>query len=96
MELHPENVTLHTLTVKRAAGFGTDPVGILAGTADAMVEFAQRRFGEEGYFPYYLYRQRAPSTTSKTPATALRAGNAFIIFLSWMRRTASLPPARAE
>ncbi len=58
MELRPENVTLHTLTVKRAAGFGSDPEGILAGTADGMVEFAQRRFGEEGYFPYYLYRQK--------------------------------------
>ncbi len=59
--LDPANITLHTLYVKRAAELhSSNPAaerenGELAGR---MVGFAEKYFDENGYLPYYLYRQK--------------------------------------
>ncbi len=58
LELDPENITLHTLTVKRSANLVADAQKMLSKTVDEMNEHAFRCFDEAGYYPYYLYRQK--------------------------------------
>ncbi len=58
--LAPENVTVHTLSIKRSADYGEDTATARqnAQNVEAMVEYGQRRLLEEGWDPYYLYKQR--------------------------------------
>ena len=58
LELDPENITLHTLTVKRSANLAGDAQKMLSRTVDEMNEHAFRCFDEAGYYPYSLYRQK--------------------------------------
>ncbi len=58
LELEPENITLHTLTVKRSANLAVDAQKMLSRSVDEMNEHAFRCFDEAGYYPYYLYRQK--------------------------------------
>ncbi|MBQ5323504.1 MAG: coproporphyrinogen dehydrogenase HemZ [Oscillospiraceae bacterium] len=58
LELEPENITLHTLTVKRSANLAGDAQKMLSRSVDEMNEHAFRCFYEAGYYPYYLYRQK--------------------------------------
>ena len=66
-ELSPENVTVHTDCVKRAATFTAeaheqgDTRGIYSfggGVTGLCVDYAQKKLKENAYFPYYLYRQK--------------------------------------
>lgn len=58
LELDPENITLHTLTVKRSANLVNDAQAMLNRSVDEMNEHAFRCFDGAGYYPYYLYRQK--------------------------------------
>lgn len=61
LELGPENVTVHTLSVKRAADLtGAENLDLAAQAAGVgeMVDFAQETLMANGYGPYYLYRQK--------------------------------------
>lgn len=58
LELDPENITLHTLTVKRSANLVSDAQTMLSKSVDEMNEHAFRCFDAAGYYPYYLYRQK--------------------------------------
>lgn len=57
--LRPENITVHTLSVKRAASLGEEAQAVLVrrGAAE-MVSLSQQLLREAGYRPYYLYRQK--------------------------------------
>ena len=66
-ELDPENVTVHTYCVKRAATFTSeaqisgDQRGIYSfdgGITGECVDYAQSTLKAKGYYPYYLYRQK--------------------------------------
>ncbi len=61
LELDPENVTVHSLALKRSS-FITQSGEINkahadAALADRMMAYAEQRLTEHGYDPYYLYRQ---------------------------------------
>ena len=59
IELAPENITVHTLSIKRAARLNhSGDREVLKNPADKMVEYATKRLLERGYLPYYLYRQK--------------------------------------
>ena len=59
IELAPENITVHTLSIKRAARLNhSGDREVLKNPADKMVEYATKRLSESGYLPYYLYRQK--------------------------------------
>ncbi len=61
LALNPENITLHTLSVKRAADLGATAGAELGGRyhqATRMVDYGQCRMMRQGYHPYYLYRQQ--------------------------------------
>ena len=57
--LQPENITIHTLSIKRGArlhfGEGSLPSDETVGK---MLDYANERLRDEGYRPYYLYRQK--------------------------------------
>lgn len=60
LELSPENITVHTLALKRASNLGTE-IGKVntenGAAADKMLDFAYDLLTGNGYFPYYMYRQ---------------------------------------
>ena len=59
--LVPENITVHTLTVKRSAAlFWNEEArkGLRTDLTAAMTEYAEKALIEAGYRPYYLYRQK--------------------------------------
>lgn len=59
IRLYPENVTVHTLSVKRASNININSeYGVLNNPTDKMIEYATSRLLENGYNPYYLYRQK--------------------------------------
>ena len=56
--MNPDNITLHTLTVKHGANLAPMAQSVFAATADTMNEYDYGEFAKAGYFPYYLYRQK--------------------------------------
>jgi oxygen-independent coproporphyrinogen-3 oxidase len=59
LDLGPENVTVHTLALKRGARLRQEAAALPSGEAvAAMLDFAWTRLRESGYVPYYLYRQK--------------------------------------
>ena len=53
--LGPENITVHTLALKRAADLANGAPG--ADYTPLMVEYARSALSAAGYTPYYMYRQ---------------------------------------
>ncbi len=60
IELDPESVTVHSLSMKRASTLSVDgrlPENETGAMAADMVNFARSKLCEAGILPYYLYRQ---------------------------------------
>ena len=57
--LDPENITVHTFSVKKSSDFRTegrfDPSSL---TAARSVDYAESALRGDGYIPYYMYRQK--------------------------------------
>lgn len=59
MALGPENITVHTLALKKGSRLMEDPRELPTGEAvGAMLDAAWAALREGGYVPYYLYRQK--------------------------------------
>ncbi len=58
LELQPENITVHTLSIKRAAHLNHTEEKQLGSQTGTMIDYATSRLVENGYLPYYLYRQK--------------------------------------
>ncbi len=61
LSLSPENITVHTLSVKRSSALYRDEESLKVvqeNPTSAMTELSQRLLEEAGYRPYYLYRQK--------------------------------------
>ena len=61
LKLEPENITVHTFCVKKAAEIlreGKRVYNLRGGDAGKCVDYSQIRAMEEGYVPYYMYRQK--------------------------------------
>ena len=59
IELRPENVTVHTLSVKRGSVLNKEGLVSTPSTeGEKMVEYAYKALVEAGYNPYYTYRQK--------------------------------------
>ena len=59
ISLDPENITMHTLAVKRASGIGQNTPELAvrsANNASQMIDYTYERLSEK-YHPYYMYRQ---------------------------------------
>ena len=61
LSLRPENITVHTFCVKKAADIlkqGSHIYSLRGGDAGKCVDYTQLRSQQEGYKPYYMYRQK--------------------------------------
>lgn len=61
MKLHPENVTVHTFCVKKAADILKDETNVYSPfdpNVGKCVDYAQVSAKNNGYVPYYMYRQK--------------------------------------
>ncbi|MBQ3050037.1 MAG: coproporphyrinogen dehydrogenase HemZ [Oscillospiraceae bacterium] len=59
--LEPENITVHTLSIKRAAGMSGEGEELFSGakgTASQMMDYTYSALADNNYQPYYLYRQK--------------------------------------
>ena len=56
-ELRPENITVHTLTLKRASILVIDKLCCEYGNVAEMLK-SEELLTDNGYYPYYLYRQK--------------------------------------
>ena len=56
--LDPDSITVHTLTLKRAANLFSDGVSQLENPVRKMVRDSIAMLPENGYKPYYMYRQK--------------------------------------
>jgi len=61
LQLNPENITVHTFCVKKSAEIlrlNADVYSIRGGDAGKCVDYSQIKAHQEGYIPYYMYRQK--------------------------------------
>jgi oxygen-independent coproporphyrinogen-3 oxidase len=59
LNLDPENITVHTLALKKGARLMMERQGLPSGTETAaMLDYAWPRLWQAGQVPYYLYRQK--------------------------------------
>ena len=61
LTLRPENITVHTFCVKKAADIlkqGSHVYSLRGGDAGKCVDYTQLKSQEAGYLPYYMYRQK--------------------------------------
>lgn len=58
LELYPQNITIHTLSIKRGADLKWQKDIIDDKDIEKMVSFGQKTLMGNGYKPYYLYRQK--------------------------------------
>ncbi len=61
LELRPENITVHTFSVKRSAEILKRGAGIYSmrgGDVGKCIDYSQIRSQDMGYRPYYMYRQK--------------------------------------
>jgi len=59
MELSPENITVHTLSLKKGSRIMLDGTTIPSGDdVGEMLDYASNKLRGGGYEPYYIYRQK--------------------------------------
>ena len=59
LALNPENITVHTLSLKKGTKITLEGTAIPDGEAvGKMLDYAAKRLRESGFAPYYLYRQK--------------------------------------
>ena len=58
LELYPDNITVHTLSVKNGALLKNNVSSLSERDIVKMIDYAQGKLIENGYKPYYLYRQK--------------------------------------
>lgn len=57
-QMQPDNLTVHTLAIKRASKIGMDGGLVHTGEAGEMLALTRAYAGQMGLEPYYLYRQK--------------------------------------
>ncbi len=58
LDLYPNNITVHTLSVKNGALLRKDTSVLDSKDIEKMVNYAQTTLIDKGYKPYYMYRQK--------------------------------------
>ena len=58
ISLNPENITVHTLCIKKGSRLAQTEDRLSGEAVQNMVEYAHKTLSQNGYSPYYLYRQK--------------------------------------
>lgn len=58
VDISPESITVHTLTLKRAANLFMQGNENITNPANEMVNYSIRKLMDNNYYPYYMYRQK--------------------------------------
>ncbi len=58
IELSPDNITVHTLCIKRGSSLAEQEKRLSGEVVSQMLDYANNALTREGYKPYYLYRQK--------------------------------------
>ena len=58
ISLAPDNITVHTLCIKRGSALAEENSRLSDDFISEMVDYARNKLIENGYNPYYLYRQK--------------------------------------
>lgn len=93
--LDPENITVHTLTLKRASNLVIENRDEAYADVAAMVELANQRLAAAGYRPYYLYRQKNTLKNLENTGWCKPVMKGTIISISWRRSIPSCLPEQA-
>lgn len=60
LSLHPDNITVHTLSVKRTSSLQQEGQDVTKNNVvKKMVDYSYKTLTNAGYAPYYLYRQKS-------------------------------------
>lgn len=87
--LLPENVTVHTLALKKGSGLKVSGYDNSGGETGEMVDLARELARKNGYKPYYMYRQKYMSGNLENTGYAL-AGKACIYNIDIMEECANI------
>lgn len=58
ISLNPENITVHTLSIKRGSELSKEVDRLSEDGISQMIDYAQSELEKNDYLPYYLYRQK--------------------------------------
>lgn len=59
ISLSPENITVHTLSLKKSADLkSSENIDLISDSIDKSVKYAKEECISSGYLPYYLYKQK--------------------------------------
>lgn len=86
--LAPENITVHTLCLKKGSALKESTARLEEGETGKMVDYAREKLGAEGYSPYYLYRQKYAAGSLENTGYA-KKGKACVYNVDVMEESAS-------
>ena len=58
VSLSPQNITVHTLCLKKGSALKTEESRLSGNGVEKMVDYAHKVLSDNGYNPYYMYRQK--------------------------------------
>lgn len=58
LELYPNNITVHTLSLKKGSTLFDNNGSVQDRDVEKMIDYAEDTLAKNGYKPYYLYRQK--------------------------------------
>ncbi len=58
ISLNPDNITVHTLCIKRGSKLAENEQRLSGDEVNKMVDYARETLTKNGYSPYYMYRQK--------------------------------------
>ena len=89
LALHPDSITVHALTLKRAATLFAEGAGQVHNPVQQMVQESMERLPKYGYAPYYMYRQKNTIDNQENVGYA-RAGKESLYNILIMDETQSI------
>ncbi len=58
VQLSPEDITVHTLCIKKSSFLAMEESRLKGDSVSDMVEYSYKTLAKNGYMPYYMYRQK--------------------------------------